>query len=581
MEMDNETSSENGLSGYGLRRRVDVFLALEGGGARGLVHVGALSEIEGARKNEGWPDLRISGVAGTSAGAIVASLVAAGYKSDELIDRHKGNSPLLDKLGVPHASALFGPNAWGRIKLLRMLAGAFGTRPRRWLLLGLFLSGIVGGFAAAAKIHLVLGPGVFLLAFLTTCAIAARWMLKGLCSTEYFAEQLDRALQEGPLFSPSQECLSPSGCGDQGSTLRVRFRDLQGIPLRIVATDIDSRELKLFSEADTPETFVADAVAASVALPIIFEPPQIGSSRYYDGGLVSNLPAWTFDAERELNPDSLTVAVEIPRVADIAEETDVGGETLTAFLQPFRWAMNMLLAAISGGEILNKRMNGQLEVFTIDNSIDLLDFDMTPADAKTALNDARRTAHAKMDFRLFQLPATYQFALRKIHEVFDSLLAAAAELKGECAPKGNIRVNTAAATGATIHSLAVTHHYSKIWHSDDRMILPLHQTVAGLAYRTGEEQLYVAPFPREVAMRGMKNRYRRALLWKDVKWSLSVPIFTEEDENSVRIVLNIDSDLPIDAFGIDQMTEVEFRELIQVVEEILQPSLELEGQTTH
>ena len=49
----------------------------EGGGVKGIGLVGAVSEIEKA-------GYEFENLAGTSAGAIVASLLAAGYSSEEL-----------------------------------------------------------------------------------------------------------------------------------------------------------------------------------------------------------------------------------------------------------------------------------------------------------------------------------------------------------------------------------------------------------------------------------------------------------------------------------------------------------------
>lgn len=56
-------------------------LVFEGGGVRGLAYVGALQAVEaaGIRPN-------VTAVAGTSAGAITASLIAVGYTADELQD---------------------------------------------------------------------------------------------------------------------------------------------------------------------------------------------------------------------------------------------------------------------------------------------------------------------------------------------------------------------------------------------------------------------------------------------------------------------------------------------------------------
>jgi NTE family protein len=57
---------------------VDAIGIFEGGGAKGIAHIGGLRAAE---------ELKISfrAVAGTSAGAIVAALVAAGYSADEIL----------------------------------------------------------------------------------------------------------------------------------------------------------------------------------------------------------------------------------------------------------------------------------------------------------------------------------------------------------------------------------------------------------------------------------------------------------------------------------------------------------------
>jgi predicted acylesterase/phospholipase RssA len=67
-----------------------VFVALEGGGAKGLVHIGALKALE-----EG--DVTFCGLAGTSAGAIVSALKAAGYLADEMVNPAK-RTPLLPEV---------------------------------------------------------------------------------------------------------------------------------------------------------------------------------------------------------------------------------------------------------------------------------------------------------------------------------------------------------------------------------------------------------------------------------------------------------------------------------------------------
>ena len=74
----------------------DVFLIFEGGGAKCIAHIGALRALE----RRGF---KIRGVAGTSAGALIAALVAAGYSSDEMFSVEgdtAGTSPVVRSVGL-------------------------------------------------------------------------------------------------------------------------------------------------------------------------------------------------------------------------------------------------------------------------------------------------------------------------------------------------------------------------------------------------------------------------------------------------------------------------------------------------
>lgn len=74
--------------------RYHIGMVLSGGGAKGLAHVGVLKALaeEGVE-----PDV----LAGTSAGAIVAALHAAGYAADEILDFFVKKNPLkLSKLAL-------------------------------------------------------------------------------------------------------------------------------------------------------------------------------------------------------------------------------------------------------------------------------------------------------------------------------------------------------------------------------------------------------------------------------------------------------------------------------------------------
>ena len=62
------------------------------------------------------------------------------------------------------------------------------------------------------------------------------------------------------------------------------------LPLRITATDLDSGELVVFGAAGRTDCSVAQAVYASMALPVYFPPARIGGRRYADGGIRAALP---------------------------------------------------------------------------------------------------------------------------------------------------------------------------------------------------------------------------------------------------------------------------------------------------
>jgi NTE family protein len=182
-------------------RRPVIGLALSGGGARGLAHIGVLKVLE----REGIP---IDCLAGTSMGGIIAAAYATGMAADEI-----------------EAEAL---------KL---------ARPRN--LLRLIDVNI-------PRYGLMSGHGV-------------RQYLIGL-----LGESLD-------------------------------FADLN-IPLGLVAVDLVSGQ-----EIVLREGLVLDAVQASGAVPVVFEPVEIGDWRLVDGGFLNNLPV---DVARDLGAE-VVIAVDV------------------------------------------------------------------------------------------------------------------------------------------------------------------------------------------------------------------------------------------------------------------------------
>jgi len=109
-----------------------LFLVLEGGGAKAIAHVAAWEVLEPIVKTglaplddiptkaQGGEEFYLSGVAGTSAGAIMAALIAAGAKSTDLIDA-AGRLPLCSALGVEQFTDLFCIPGWRRLRQFRFI----------------------------------------------------------------------------------------------------------------------------------------------------------------------------------------------------------------------------------------------------------------------------------------------------------------------------------------------------------------------------------------------------------------------------------------------------------------------------
>ena len=72
-----------------------------------------------------------------------------------------------------------------------------------------------------------------------------------------------------------------------------KLEDLK-LPLIITATDLDHGRSMHFHKGN-----IAERVAASCCMPVLFTPVKIGNTHYVDGGLLMNLPVSTIRNECE------------------------------------------------------------------------------------------------------------------------------------------------------------------------------------------------------------------------------------------------------------------------------------------
>lgn len=210
--------------------RPRIALVLSGGGARGLAHVGVLKVLEEAR-------VPVDFIVGTSMGAIVGGLYAAGMDPQDLNDE---------------VAAL----DWG---------GVFQrSEPRQYL----SQRRKEEDFELAPLIEVGFRDGEFRL---PTGAVSTR--------------ALEVLLRRYTL--PSRHLATFDGLPT---------------PFRAVATDMETGEPVVLDHGD-----LAGALRASMSVPGVFSPLEVGGRILGDGGLVNNLPV---DVARRMGADVI-IAVNI------------------------------------------------------------------------------------------------------------------------------------------------------------------------------------------------------------------------------------------------------------------------------
>jgi NTE family protein len=154
------------------------------------------------------------------------------------------------------------------------------------------------------------------------CSVSAGAMVGALVAAGTPYEQLVAlfcGLRQSDMMAVNRAALVVRGVGAPSllkpGPLRALLRrilpaggfDAMRLPLRIGATDLDSGELTVFGSAGRTDVALADAVYASMALPLYLPPAVIGGRSYADGGLLQALPLELVTSE----PADLVVAVDV------------------------------------------------------------------------------------------------------------------------------------------------------------------------------------------------------------------------------------------------------------------------------
>ena len=103
-----------------------------------------------------------------------------------------------------------------------------------------------------------------------------------------------------------------AGLGLDGNSTFADFKSKGCRELHVFASDLNAQGLKEFSTEQTPDVIVAEAVRASMSIPMFFEAWQFPNSNpdnhiYVDGGMVFNYPLDIFDTDNTANPKTLGI----------------------------------------------------------------------------------------------------------------------------------------------------------------------------------------------------------------------------------------------------------------------------------
>jgi NTE family protein len=214
---------------------VRVGLVLGAGGVMGGAWL--TGGLDALARETGWDPGSADYVVGTSAGAMIGSLCVAGVPPWFMVAHSRGETfeGVVDVDGRPAATA---DRAGGAaFKLHR------GLPP-------------IGPGSLELGIRTLLKPHRH-----TPAAVLAGWLPRGPVSTEPLKETIRRVVPSGWAEHPN---------------------------LWVVACDYATGRRVAFGRTGSPPADLADAVAASCAIPGFYHPVRIAGRRYVDGGMYSN-----------------------------------------------------------------------------------------------------------------------------------------------------------------------------------------------------------------------------------------------------------------------------------------------------
>lgn len=562
-----------------MRRVERVFAVFEGGGARGIAHLGVCAALEKweaqSAEYKDFPKLEMQGYGGTSIGALIAPLKCLGLRSSQLYEPKTKKSELLEKLGINSPPKLFGRRLFGLIPgwwLIKTLSALLTIKALFILIalsfamqFGLYYLTTMEATGSHSALIFVKTHGFYIFPLLffgpLFLPLIIVWLgLRGLCSTQSVEAAINLLLAE----EAQRRGWSRPACSavERFGMTFAHLKSIGAPPLKVVATDIDNKRLQLFSYVTTPNASVAKAVVASMAMPIAFEPvtidfrdrdPSPVTARYFDGGLTSNLPVWAFNSERELDPDASTLAIEIG---------ERSSEIRTNWIAyPFSLAFNTAYTTIFGARELEKGQSRRVIEISVAPNVEVLEFDLSAEKAASEMREAEMAACRQLTERYLAPQKSYLKICHGLTAWFQELVDAHCKNTGQpsISIAGRLRVSVAARAKGLDGAVKIIYGYgfgngtlpsTTDGLVDDRLLLPLGSHI-GLPFIDGNfhvtrgaqdaiDKLKRATIdPTRIPT---THRYEQHLIWSEMQWALCVPLRRRGSAN-VDLTVTIDSSM--------------------------------------
>jgi predicted acylesterase/phospholipase RssA len=358
-------------------------LVFEGGGAKGMAFVGALQEFERRGHTSGR-------LLGTSAGAISATLVAAGYDAAEMLaalnEQVDGHSVFASFLGEPEAF----DEATVRNSAIRSLLRDVD----------------IPGIPAVVEDRLDDWTARVALASSHFRHLFSFVERGGWYSSQNFQRWLERKLNSGK-FAGQPRAFS-------GMTL-AQFHIATGRELTLIAADTTNARMLILNHLTAPDCPVVSAVRMSMSIPLLWQEviwqTEWGSYRgkaivdhaIVDGGLLSGFPLALFISTQ---PDTLAIMGtpettlvlgllidEMLAVPDVPSETTPSAAFSFGRLRTARRALQLINTMTQGHDNLVIDSFEQLIARMPAKGYGTAEFDMSEA-RRSALVAAGRNALA-------------------------------------------------------------------------------------------------------------------------------------------------------------------------------------------